>query len=357
MYNAKYNLDQYIQFNSEVIKISLQNTSSNPTEGDKWIVTIRNNVTNDVKSETFNGVMVCSGHHSEPIFPKINGLNSFTSTVVHSKDFDTIVDKVSGKSVLVIGAGNSAGDTAVDCSNHGAKNVTILMRSGAWVIPRIGPSGEPMDEFAFTRFRHALLNALPKKWLTEWFSQIFLSFNHDYYGLKPNFRMMDHQPMVNDHLGSKIISGLISIIRGNVYEVRSDNTVVFELSDRKEKEDKMIEKKFDVIILATGYKITHPFLDWDTNDVVTINDGTNGKSVKTINGMEDELKNGESEHFMERNVAGDAKIEEWRKLYLKVFSPKLPSSLSFIGLIQPLGAFIPTAELQTRWYCAVMAGM
>lgn len=364
MYTEKYSLQNHIHFNTEVINIQKTiSPSNNSNQGDNWIVITRDNLTSIVSSEIFNGIMVCSGHHSEPIIPKFDGLDSFNGISVHSKDIDTIMDKVSGKDVLVIGAGNSAGDAAVDCSNHGARSVTLLMRSGTWLISRMGPKGNPIDQFVFTRFKRTLVQLLPRrieKFILEWFVETCLTFDHDYYGLKPDHRMMDQQALINDHLGSKIISGLINVIRGNVKKVTSENVVTFEVSDGKGKKEKelngkkprVIEKRFDVIVFATGYKITHPFLDWDTEIKEQSNRVNGGKVDERKNERELKQMNGESNIL----IVNENVEEEWRKLYLKVFSPKFPPSLCFIGLIQPLGAFIPAVELQVRLYSAVMSG-
>ncbi|RWS00538.1 Dimethylaniline monooxygenase [N-oxide-forming] 5-like protein, partial [Leptotrombidium deliense] len=46
------------------------------------------------------------------------------------------------------------------------------------------------------------------------------------------------------------------------------------------------------------------------------------------------------------------------QLYKNVFQPKLkhPQTLAVIGLVQPLGAIFPIAELHSRWFCLLMKG-
>ena len=73
----------------------------------------------------------------------------------------------------------------------------------------------------------------------------------------------------------------------------------------------------DVVLLATGYKMSFPFL----SDTLLPTDGNRVR------------------------------------LYKYVFSPALkhPKTLAFIALVQPLGAVFPIAELQSRWFAGLMA--
>lgn len=374
LYCEKYNLEQYIHFNHEVTRIERDTTDKNSSsingfnDTDKWIVHTKDSQREENVSQCYDGVMICTGHHSEPIVPKLPGLDDFQGTIIHSKDADDVIrknkknggegvrgregDGVKGKKVLVVGAGNSAGDAAVDCVNAGAESVSIYMRSGTWLLPRLGPRGQPYDQFALSRFKDFMLKMLPKsmtKSVLEWFVQTFSSIDHEVYGLKPRYRVMEHQPLINDQLASKIIAGQIEIIRGELKQITS-LSVIFEMGKdeklkkerkegRKKGNEKIITKKFDVIILATGYKITHPFLDWQT---MVNNNKINDSSRKEDN-TEEKYDLIDEDDWMEN-------------LYLKVFSPKLPPSLGFIGLIQPLGPFIPAVELQIRWFIAILSG-
>ena len=72
---------------------------------------------------------------------------------------------------------------------------------------------------------------------------------------------------------------------------------------------------FDTIIYATGYNITFPFLK---PEVFTVQDNR-------------------------------------VHLYRRVIDPELPN-LFFLGLIQPLGAIMPLAELQARWIAGLLNG-
>lgn len=71
------------------------------------------------------------------------------------------------------------------------------------------------------------------------------------------------------------------------------------------------------MVFATGYEISYPFLS----------ESVAPKSRKDFN------------------------------LYKNVFNPNLkhPKTLAFIGLVLPIGAVLPVAELQSRWFALLMA--
>ena len=44
------------------------------------------------------------------------------------------------------------------------------------------------------------------------------------------------------------------------------------------------------------------------------------------------------------------------RLYKNVFSPTAPLTLAVIGLVQPIGAIMTLAEMQSRWVAQVFKG-
>jgi dimethylaniline monooxygenase (N-oxide forming) len=97
-------------------------------------------------------------------------------------------------------------------------------------------------------------------------------------------------------------------VKGNVKEF-TETAAIFEDGSR--------EEDIDAVVFATGYSFSFPFLEDD--------------SVKVV-------KNKVS-------------------LYKKVFPPNLEKpTFAIIGLIQPLGAIMPIAELQGRWAAQVFKG-
>jgi len=79
-------------------------------------------------------VVVATGIVSNPHIPEIPGRQRFSGRVLHSVEYRR-PDDFTGKRVLVVGAGNSAGEISVELARAGA-DVTLAVRSGAFVVPR-----------------------------------------------------------------------------------------------------------------------------------------------------------------------------------------------------------------------------
>ncbi|RXM95373.1 Dimethylaniline monooxygenase [N-oxide-forming] 5 [Acipenser ruthenus] len=125
-------------------------------------------------------------------------------------------------------------------------------------------------------------------------------------GLNWTLGLFSQHPMVNDDLPNRILSGRVQV-KPNVSEFRSAS-VVFQ--------DGSVEDRIDVVVFATGYTFSFPFLD---------------DSVLAV---------------------ADNQVS----LYKYVFPPALERpTLAVIGLIQPLGAIMPISELQARWATRVFA--
>jgi cation diffusion facilitator CzcD-associated flavoprotein CzcO len=79
-------------------------------------------------------VVIATGIVSNPHIPDIPGRDRFGGRVLHSVEYRR-PDGFTGKRVLVVGAGNSAGEISVELARAGA-DVTLAVRSGAFVVPR-----------------------------------------------------------------------------------------------------------------------------------------------------------------------------------------------------------------------------
>ena len=66
-------------------------------------------------TETFDGVLVCNGHHGEPHRPTIEGADVFKGAQFHSVNYRH-AEPFRGQRVLVVGIGNSAVDIACELS-------------------------------------------------------------------------------------------------------------------------------------------------------------------------------------------------------------------------------------------------
>ncbi|XP_046286088.1 putative dimethylaniline monooxygenase [N-oxide-forming] 6 isoform X2 [Marmota monax] len=185
--------------------------------------------------------------------------------------------------------------------------VIISTRSGSWVMSRVWDDGYPWDMVYVTRFASFLRNILPS-FVSDWLyvKKMNTWFKHENYGLVPLNRPLRKEPVFNDELPSRILCGTVSIKPG--VKKFTETSAVFE--------DGTVFEAIDSVIFATGYGYAYPFLD--------------DSIIKSRN----------------NEVT----------LYKGIFPPQLEkSTLAVIGLVQSLGAAIPTADLQARWAAKVFA--
>ncbi|KAG8436660.1 hypothetical protein GDO86_007670 [Hymenochirus boettgeri] len=301
LYAQNFNLLNYITFQTEVC--SVQKHSDFSTTGQWDIVTEKNG---NRKKDVFDAILVCNGHFTEPYLPLdcFKGIHDYKGRIIHSRTYKTSED-YRGKTVLVVGIGNSAGDIAVEIS-HIAKQVFLSTREGSWVISRISHRGFPLDMVISRRSTMWFKNVLPQKLAAKFIEKKMNGwFNHENYGLEPNNSLKI--PIVNDYLPSQILHGAIKI-KPNLQRF-TETSAIFE--------DGTVAENLDAVIFATGYNSVFPFLD---NGTIKLD---------------------------ENNIP----------LYKHVFPVHLEKpTLAFLGLIQPLGPIIPTVELQARWATGIIKG-
>lgn len=82
----------------------------------------------ETKTETFDNVVIASGHFSFPNMPEAPGIESFPGVVSHAHDFRG-AEAFEGQHVMVIGSSYSAEDIGSQAFKMGAKSVTASYRS------------------------------------------------------------------------------------------------------------------------------------------------------------------------------------------------------------------------------------
>ncbi|XP_048351758.1 dimethylaniline monooxygenase [N-oxide-forming] 2-like isoform X2 [Sphaerodactylus townsendi] len=304
LYAKCFDLLKYIRFKTPVIQV--EKSKDYLTTG-QWVVVTQNE--DRQESSIFDAVMICIGHQIEAYIPPLEcfpGFEKFKGSYLHSQSYKK-PDIFQGKTVVVIGMGNSAADIAVELC-HWAKKVVLSTRGGSWIMSRLLDNGYPWDVILHTRFKNLLVNLLPLdivRWMLD--KKMNSWFNHENYGLLPCNRLLLKEPVFNDLLPSRIICGDVAV--KPLVKKFTETSALYE--------DGTVEENLDVVIFATGYSVVFPFLD---------------ESV--------------------------IKVEENRVvLYKHVFPPHLEKpTLAVIGLIQPLGSIMPTSELQARWATRVFKG-
>src|SRR5262249_16989099 len=97
-------------------------------DGDTWIV---ESAAGSLRAAF---VVIAAGYNSEPVVPVIPGIEACAGKVLHSADY-TAATPSAGRSVLVIGMGNTGAEIALDLAESGARP-TISLRNGVHVVPR-----------------------------------------------------------------------------------------------------------------------------------------------------------------------------------------------------------------------------
>ncbi|XP_054836122.1 flavin-containing monooxygenase 5-like isoform X2 [Eublepharis macularius] len=303
MYAKHFDLLKHVHFRTKVCNVSKRPDFA---QTGQWNVITETN--GKQESSIFDGIMVCTGHHTNAYLPlhSFPGIEKFKGRYFHSRDYKN-PNEFTGKRVIVVGIGNSGVDIAVEISQM-ASQVFLSTRRGAWITNRVWDDGEPQD---IALNRRIITSTFKQKWAQPFVNFIVerkmnKKFNHVMYGLQPQHRIYSQHPTINDDLPNRIISGRV-VVKPNIKEFKK-TSVIF---DNGSKEDNI-----DVVIFATGYSFSFPFLD---------------NCIKVV----------------------DNQVT----LYKFIFPPHLEKpTLAIIGLVQPLGAIMPIAELQARWVTRVFKG-
>ncbi|GFY55599.1 dimethylaniline monooxygenase 2 [Trichonephila inaurata madagascariensis] len=201
---AERDLLRHFQFNTEVMQVK---RSDDYEKSGKWVVTVRNTQTAKVTTDVYDGVIIGVGHINRPKIPTYFGQNTFKGQIMHTHSLRG-VQSFQNKTVIVVGMGCSGLDAAVETSTV-AKQVYLSTRSGAHVINRVGPSGYPYDYTLLRFYLMALLYIFPATFVSWIFETFYLDqlFNHKLYPVKPKHHILQKDPVLNDHISSKILSG------------------------------------------------------------------------------------------------------------------------------------------------------
>ncbi|KAJ8932109.1 hypothetical protein NQ314_014890 [Rhamnusium bicolor] len=101
-YASSFNLLPHIKFFKHVVQID-------PLPDGKWTVKIKDLKTNNSEQNEYDAVLVCVGKYSVPKSPRIQGMDKFKGTIIHSHAFRK-PDPFKNRKVLIVGAGPSGID-------------------------------------------------------------------------------------------------------------------------------------------------------------------------------------------------------------------------------------------------------
>jgi hypothetical protein len=215
-------------------------------EGPGWEVALSSGET-----RYYRGVIVANGLLREPRLPDDPG--RFGGTVLHSSRYRS-ADVFRDKRVLVVGSGNSGCDIAVDAA-HVARQTLHSARRGYHYMPKF-IAGQPTQEWLMEISPGF---GSPEEYWSHVKSVFKLAgYDGEDYGLpRPDHRIEQAHPIMNSQVLYHIGHG--DIVPKPGVKLLKERSVVFEDGS---------EAEVEVLVYATGYRVSLPFLapgivDWE----------------------------------------------------------------------------------------------
>lgn len=286
-YVDQFDLRPHIHFKTRVEQVS-------PTGDGSWQVTLQGGQTRQ-----FRAVIVANGHLWDPRWAQFDG--SFHGEQLHSHYYRT-AEPFLGKRVLIVGIGNSAVDIAVDVCKT-ADTTFLSTRRSAWIMPKY-IMGRPIDRWLGFLAGRLRLPTRVARTVVKWLAYPVTGDQARFGIPRPQHPIWREHATLSQELIPYCGHGWIKV-KPNVATLDGD-TVAFTDGSRE---------AIDVIIHATGYQASFPFL---APDLFSVADGR-------VN------------------------------LYRRMVVPNHPG-LYLLGLVQPVGPTIPLVEVQGRWLASVLAG-
>jgi hypothetical protein len=290
-YADHFDLRRHIWFGTEVTRVE-------PVAEGRWEVTTRSTGGVTERSHRYAAVVIANGHLWWPKLPSYPGQDSFGPELRHASEVkDPAV--LNGRRVLVVGAGNTGCDLAVEAGQR-ATVCWHSSRRGYWYPPKY-LFGRPIDQV------NELVQAvrLPlrvRQWLLHRVLRLAVGDLRRFGLPRPDHRVYETHPIVNSQLLHHLGHGLVT----PVPDLARFHHRAVELVDGTTIEP-------DLVILATGYLPRFEFAD-----------------------------------------PGLLGVDEHGRphLHLHLFSPQHPT-LAVAGLLQPDAGVLPLVHWQTvviaRW--------
>jgi dimethylaniline monooxygenase (N-oxide forming) len=287
-YADRFRLRELIRFNTTVQRIERDPGTAGSDQ--RWIV--HDGLDG---AECYDSVIVANGHAAEPREPELR--HDFTGEYLHSFRYRDPAP-FAHKRVLIIGAGNSGFDIATDICMSAAKTV-IAMRSGVVLLPKFF-YGRPLIEIRETMARYHVPRSISEKVIA--LITRMMHGNTEALGFRKPIRRS--RPTSNATIVTHVAYRRVTLQPAAT--AAHGRQVTFADGSSEE---------FDVMIAATGYKISVPFFDPDT---VAVNDSE-------------------------------------ARLYLRMLAPGA-DNVYFIGLLQYIGAFFKAFDIQAEYISTMIAG-
>ncbi len=308
-YVDAFGFRQNISTNTDVV-------SARPETDGGWQVTLEHD---GCRSKVFyDAVVAASGSYWDQQLPTWPG--HFDGTIFHAQDYldPSAPHETKGKNVIIVGVGNTGCELACEIARADAENVYLSARSGTWIMPKTidgvpaaegVPMNHPTDDIPLELQRmpqderELLLENLATQKIKETYGERMKQFEELGLPAAPDRPLLKRPTMSQDlleHLEKGDLRAMPAIA-----ELHGDH-VAFENGETI---------KAEIIIAATGYKLSYPYLSADIADTRQ-NDLT---------------------------------------LFCGIVPPER-KDLFFVGVSRPSGAFWPVAEAQAKFVAALLTG-
>lgn len=257
----------------------------------RWRITL-----DDGASWSYRAVVVAIGLFWCPRLPTYPG--GFDGAVSHSHEYRT-PDRFAGRRVLVVGAGQSAAEIAVEVSAV-AERTLMSVRGSVHVIPRRIGRGpyDAADVAPLNRLPWRLLNLIYRARVGRALGPLPTSWPRNPH------RLLEGIPIVSSELLPAVRSGDV-VVKPAIGRLSGHGASFVDGS----------EEPVDDIVYATGYRISLPFLS---------------SALLSARG---------------RNLP----------LYRRIAATEL-LGLYFAGFVDAPGGLLPVVEAQGQWIAAVLGG-
>ncbi|MEO0529002.1 MAG: NAD(P)-binding domain-containing protein [Planctomycetota bacterium] len=215
-------------------------------DGDGWLVELESG-----QRRRYGRLVIANGHNWDPAFPQWSGRHSdspFRGVELHSGEYKA-PEAIADKRVLVVGGGNSGCDLAVECAQN-ATSTAWSLRRGYHFLPKFY-RGLPIDAVGERLLRWRFPLAL-RRWLAGWMIYFVQGPRHGTGLPKPDHRLFETHPTINSQVIYHLRHGDLSV-RPDIETLTAEG--VCYVDGR--------EEAFDVLLYATGYRLSFPFLDRD----------------------------------------------------------------------------------------------
>ena len=290
-YADVFNLRPHLRLSTSILSIERDDAQGH------WCIGVAVPGSSKHEKLKFDKIVMATGPYNKPIMPDLPRQETFKGEIVHSIVFKN-PKRFQDKRVLVIGASNSAADTATSLVGVASK-VYLSHRHGSLVLPRFLKNGKSLDhELSYRQFQikdtiDTVAPRLSKLFLDNLVNKVqqqeFGAFDPQ-WRLAPAPSLLHQNPTVTESLIPALRAGTITSTHAPK-QINGEYTV--ELQDGT-----ILE--VDSIVCCTGYRLDYSIL---------------GNYDPTL------ISSAEGRHDIDSP-----------RLYQNIFSIDHPDSLAFVGV-------------------------